>query len=231
FVNAAIYAAVGVIGAISVVRGYSSVGQLSCFLTYANQYTKPFNEVTGVLTQLQNAFASAERLFDVIDAHREAPDSANAAAPNFCAGRVDMENIAFRYLPEAPLIDGFCLHVKPGERIAIVGPTGAGKTTMVKLLMRFYDVNSGAVLVDGYDVKQFRRNDLRDMFGMVLQDTWLYNGTVMENIRYGRLDATDDEVIAAAKAAQVHHFVKTLPEGYHTILNEEASNISAGQKQ
>ncbi|MEG1924950.1 MAG: ABC transporter ATP-binding protein [Ruthenibacterium sp.] len=231
FVNAAIYAAVGVIGAISVVRGYSSVGQLSCFLTYANQYTKPFNEVTGVLTQLQNAFASAERLFDVIDAHREAPDSANAAAPNFCAGRVDMENIAFRYLPEAPLIDGFCLHVKPGERIAIVGPTGCGKTTLINLLMRFYEVTNGYIAVDGTPILQIKRQALRGFYGMVLQETWLKNATIRDNIAYGKPNASMEEIKAAAKASFAHSFIKRLPAGYDTVLGAGGGNLSAGQKQ
>ena len=231
FVNAIVYAAVGVIGAVSVVLGHSSVGQLSCFLTYANQYTKPFNEVTGVLTQLQNAFASAERLFFVIDAENENPDAENALAPTTCTGCVDIEQVAFRYVPEIPLIDNFNLHVAPGQRVAIVGPTGCGKTTLINLLMRFYDVTSGKIIVDGMPIQRVKRQTLRGFYGMVLQETWLKNASIRENIAYGKPGATMDEIKAAAKAAYAHSFIKRLPQGYDTVIGTGEGNLSAGQKQ
>ena len=231
FVNAVVYAAVGVIGAVSAVHGRISVGQLSCFLTYANQYTKPFNEVTSVLTQLQTAQASAERVFAVIDAQPEQPDAPDAAAPAACAGSVAVEDVAFSYTPQRPLIEHFDLRVRPGERVAIVGPTGCGKTTLINLLMRFYDVNAGAIRVDGADIRTLRRASLRGMYGMVLQDTWLKNASVAENIAYGRPDATRAEITAAAKAAYAHSFIKRLPQGYDTVITPGGGNLSAGQKQ
>ncbi|MEG0769195.1 MAG: ABC transporter ATP-binding protein [Ruthenibacterium sp.] len=231
FVNALVYAAVGVIGAIVTVSGGMTVGQLSCFLTYANQYTKPFNEVTGVLTQLQNAQASAERLFAVIDEPIEQADVSNAAAPKTCEGRVQIENVAFSYVPKTPLITNFNLSVKPGQRVAIVGPTGCGKTTLINLLMRFYDVNSGVISVDGVPIKAMRRAALRGLYGMVLQETWLKNATVRENIAYGKPDADMDEIKAAAKAVYAHSFIKRLPQGYDTVITPEGGNLSAGQKQ
>ncbi|MEG2672981.1 MAG: ABC transporter ATP-binding protein [Ruthenibacterium sp.] len=231
FVNAAIYAAVGVIGAVSVVLGHSSVGQLSCFLTYANQYTKPFNEVTGVLTQLQNALAGAERIFAVTDAPAQTPDAAGAKAPDFCAGRVEVNDVSFRYTPEIPLIDGFNLHVKSGQRVAIVGPTGCGKTTLVNLLMRFYEVTGGNIAVDGMPILQIKRQALRGFYGMVLQETWLKNASIRDNIAYGKPDATMDEIKAAAKASYAHSFIKRLPSGYDTVLDAGGGSLSAGQKQ
>ncbi len=231
FVNAVVYAAVGVFGAVSAVRGSISVGQLSIFLTYANQYTKPFNEVTSVLTQLQTAFASAERLFAVIDTPTERPDAPDALAPASCEGRVKVQHVFFSYVPAAPLIEDFNLDVKPGQRIAIVGPTGCGKTTLINLLMRFYDVNSGEISVDGNEISRLRRSSLRGMYGMVLQETWLKCATVRENIAYGRPDATDEEVVTAAKSAYAHSFIKRLPQGYDTVIAPGGGNLSAGQKQ
>ena len=218
FVNAAVYAAVAVFGAVSAIGGSITVGQLSCFLTYANQYTKPFNEVTGVLTQMQTAVASAERLFALIDEEAEQPDAADALAPESCRGAVDVEDVSFSYTPAVPLIEHFNLRVQPGQRIAIVGPTGCGKTTMINLLMRFYDVDSGRIAVDGNPILALKRDALRGMYGMVLQETWLKNATVRENIAYGRPGATDEEVKAAAKAAYAHGFIKRLPQGYDTVI-------------
>ena len=231
FINSLVYAGVAVSGAISAIYGRLTVGQLSCFLSYANQYTKPFNEISGVVTELQNAIACAARIFELIEEEPEIPDSKDAAVLENVDGTVALEHVAFSYVPDKKLIEDFNLHVKQGQRIAIVGPTGCGKTTLINLLMRFYDVGSGAILVDGHNIKDFNRRELRDAFGMVLQDTWLYKDTIMENIRYGRLDATDEEVIAAAKAAHAHHFIETLPGGYQMELNEDASNVSQGQKQ
>ena len=231
FVNSLVYAGVAVSGAFIAISGGITVGQLSSFLSYANQYTKPFNEISGVITELQNALACAARMFELIEEEPELPDAENAADIKEVDGRVDLNNVYFSYTPDKKLIEDFNLHVKKGQRIAIVGPTGCGKTTVINLLMRFYDVNDGAILVDGHNVKDFNRRELRDAFGMVLQDTWLYKGTIMENIRYGKLDATDEEVIAAAKAANAHHFIETLPGGYDCELNEDASNVSQGQKQ
>ena len=231
FINSLVYAGVAVSGAISAIYGRLTVGQLSCFLSYANQYTKPFNEISGVVTELQNAIACAARIFELIEEEPEIPDNKDAAVLENVDGTVALEHVAFSYVPDKKLIEDFNLHVKQGQRIAIVGPTGCGKTTLINLLMRFYDVGSGAILVDGHNIKDFNRRELRDAFGMVLQDTWLYKDTIMENIRYGRLDATDEEVIAAAKAAHAHHFIETLPGGYQMELNEDASNVSQGQKQ
>ena len=231
FINALVYAGVGVFGAVSAIHGGISVGQLSCFLSYANQYTKPFNEISGVVTELQNALACAARVFELIDEEAQVPDAEDAVVLEEVKGDVDLEHVYFSYEPGQKLIEDFNLHVNPGERVAIVGPTGCGKTTLINLLMRFYDVNSGSIRLDGNDIRNYNRRELRDAFGMVLQDTWLFKGTIMENIRYGRLDATDEEVIAAAKAAHAHHFIQTLPGGYNMELNEDASNVSQGQKQ
>lgn len=231
FVNAIVYAAVGVIGAVSAIGGAITVGQLSCFLTYANQYTKPFNEVTGVLTQLQTALAGAERLFAVIDAETERPDAPNALAPAQCAGRVTAKHVDFSYVPTTPLIEDFNLDVQPGRRIAIVGPTGCGKTTLINLLMRFYEVNAGEIAVDGNPLPTLRRGALRGMYGMVLQETWLKSATVRENIAYGRPDAAEEDIRAAAKAAYAHGFIKRLPQGYDTRIAPGGGNLSAGQKQ
>lgn len=231
FINAIIYAAVGVFGAFSAMRGALSVGQLSIFLTYANQYTKPFNEVTGVLTQLQTALASARRLFALTDAPTEQPDAPDALTPAHCTGRVTASHVAFSYAPETPLIEDFNLHVHPGQRIAIVGPTGCGKTTLINLLMRFYDADSGEIAVDGNPIPALRRASLRGMYGMVLQETWLKCATVRENIAYGRPDAPEEEIQAAAKAAYAHGFIKRLPQGYDTVIAPGGGNLSAGQKQ
>ena len=231
FVNSLVYAGVAVTGAFIAISGGITVGQLSSFLSYANQYTKPFNEISGVITELQNALACAARMFELIEEESEIPDAPNAVDVKEVDGRVDLDNVYFSYTPDKKLIEDFNLHVKKGQRIAIVGPTGCGKTTVINLLMRFYDVNSGEILIDGHNIKDFNRRELRDAFGMVLQDTWLYKDTIMENIRYGKLDATDEEVIAAAKAAHAHHFIETLPGGYNMELNEDASNVSQGQKQ
>ena len=229
-VNAIVYAAVGIIGALAVLSGRLTVGGLSCFLTYANQYTKPFNEVTGVLTQLQTGIAAAGRVFDVLEAENEAPDPANAEAPGH-RGEVIFDDVSFSYTPDKPLIEHFSLDVKSGTRVAIVGPTGCGKTTLINLLMRFYDVNSGRILVDGADIRNMRRDDLRARCGMVLQDSWLFRGTIMENLRYGNENATDSEIVAAAKAAYAHSFIRRMPNGYETVISEGGGNLSQGQKQ
>ncbi len=231
FVNAAVYAAVVVFGAISAIGGSISVGQLSCFLTYANQYTKPFNEVTGVITQMQTAVASAQRLFALIDEKAEEPDRPGALEPRSCRGEVDIEHAAFSYSSQTPLIEDFNLQVRPGQRIAIVGPTGCGKTTLINLLMRFYDVERGEIRVDGTPVREITRDSLRGLYGMVLQETWLKNATVRENIAYGRPDAGEEEIVAAAKAAYAHGFIKRLPNGYDTVIEPGGGNLSAGQKQ
>ena len=231
FVNAIVYAAVAVFGALSAISGAITVGQLSCFLTYANQYTKPFNEVTGVLTQMQTAVASAERLFAVLDAEPETPDAPDALSPENCQGAVRVEDVFFSYTPKVPLIENFNLDVKPGQRIAIVGPTGCGKTTLINLLMRFYDVSDGAIYVDGNEIRTLKRDTLRGMYGMVLQETWLKNATVRENIAYGKPGASLEEVQKAAKAAYAHGFIKRLPQGYDTVIEPGGGNLSAGQKQ
>ena len=229
-VNNIIYAAVALVGALSAVGGGISVGDLSVFLSYASQYAKPFNEISGVVTELQNALACAARVFSLLDEDNRVPDKENAAVLS-PKGTVDLKDVCFRYVPDRPLIEGFNLHVKPGQRIAIVGPTGCGKTTMINLLMRFYDVNSGAILVDGTDIRNATRHSLRKSFGMVLQDTWLKAGTIRDNIAYGRPDASEEDVIAAAKAAHAHSFIRRLPDGYDTVITENGGNISQGQKQ
>ena len=229
-VNNIIYAAVALVGALSAVGGGISVGDLSVFLSYASQYAKPFNEISGVVTELQNALACAARVFSLLDEDDRVPDKENAAVLSPKA-TVDLKDVCFRYVPDRPLIEGFNLHVKPGQRIAIVGPTGCGKTTMINLLMRFYDVNSGAILVDGTDIRNATRHSLRKSFGMVLQDTWLKAGTIRDNIAYGRPDASEEDVIAAAKAAHAHSFIRRLPDGYDTVITENGGNISQGQKQ
>ena len=230
FVNNIVYAGVGLVGALYAVRGGITIGQLSVFLSYANQYTKPFNEISGVVTELQNALACAAREFELLDAEDQVPEAENAAAlqPD---GHVQLQDVSFRYLPDRPLIEGLSLDVQPGQRIAIVGPTGCGKTTLINLLMRFYDVNGGSIKVSGTDIRDVTRASLRGSYGMVLQDTWLRAGTVRENIAYGKPDATMDEVIAAAKAAHAHSFIRRLPEGYDTVIAEDGGNISQGQKQ
>lgn len=229
-VNNIIYAAVALVGALSAVGGGISVGDLSVFLSYASQYAKPFNEISGVVTELQNALACAARVFSLLDEDDRVPDKENAAVLS-PKGTVDLKDVCFRYVPDRPLIEDFNLHVKPGQRIAIVGPTGCGKTTMINLLMRFYDVNSGAILVDGTDIHDATRHSLRKSFGMVLQDTWLKAGTIRDNIAYGRPDASEEDVIAAAKAAHAHSFIRRLPDGYDTVITENGGNISQGQKQ
>ena len=230
FVNNIVYAGVGLVGALYAVRGGITIGQLSVFLSYANQYTKPFNEISGVVTELQNALACAARVFELLDAEDQVPEAENAAAlqPD---GHVQLQDVSFRYLPDRPLIEGLSLDVQPGQRVAIVGPTGCGKTTLINLLMRFYDVNSGSIRVSGTDIRDVTRASLRGSYGMVLQDTWLRAGTVRENIAYGKPDATMDEVIAAAKAAHAHSFIRRLPDGYDTVIAEDGGNISQGQKQ
>ena len=230
FVNNIVYAGVGLVGALYAVRGGITIGQLSVFLNYANQYTKPFNEISGVVTELQNALACAARVFELLDADDQIPEAENAAVlqPD---GHVQLEDVSFRYLPDRPLIEGLSLDVKPGQRIAIVGPTGCGKTTLINLLMRFYDVNGGAIKVSGTDIRDVTRASLRGSYGMVLQDTWLRAGTVRENIAYGKPDASLEEIVAAAKAAHADSFIRRLPEGYDTVIAEDGGNISQGQKQ
>ena len=230
FVNNIVYAGVGLVGALYAVRGGITIGQLSVFLSYANQYTKPFNEISGVVTELQNALACAARVFELLDAEDQVPEAENAAAlqPD---GHVQLQDVSFRYLPDRPLIEGLSLDVQPGQRIAIVGPTGCGKTTLINLLMRFYDVNSGSIKVSGTDIRDVTRASLRGSYGMVLQDTWLRAGTVRENIAYGKPDATMDEVITAAKAAHAHSFIRRLPDDYDTVIAEDGGNMSQGQKQ
>ena len=230
FVNNIVYAGVGLVGALYAVRGGITIGQLSVFLSYANQYTKPFNEISGVVTELQNALACAARVFELLDAEDQVPEAENAKVLE-TDGHVELKDVSFRYLPDRPLIEGLDLDVQPGQRIAIVGPTGCGKTTLINLLMRFYDVNSGSIKVSGTDIRDVTRASLRGSYGMVLQDTWLRAGTVRENIAYGKPDATMDEVIAAAKAAHAHSFIRRLPDGYDTVIAEDGGNISQGQKQ
>ena len=231
FVNAMVYAAVGIFGALTAISGSLSVGQLSCFLTYANQYTKPFNEVTGVLTQLQTGIAAAGRVFEVLEAENEAPDSPESPKISECKGNVKIENVSFSYTKEKPLIRNFSLDVKSGSKVAIVGPTGCGKTTFINLLMRFYETDSGKICIDGVDIKSLSRDNLRRQFGMVLQDSWLFCGTIMENLRYGNENATDEEIISAAKAAYAHSFIRRMPDGYNTVISEGGGNLSQGQKQ
>lgn len=231
FVNGLVYSGVGVFGAISALSGNISVGQLSCFLSYANQYTKPFNEISGVITELQSAFASAKRVFEIIEAQPQTPDSDDAVVLENVDGRVELQNVEFSYNPQVKLIENLNLSVKSGQRIAIVGPTGCGKTTIINLLMRFYDVNSGEISVSGNPIKNVTRNSLRSMYGMVLQETWLKTGTIFENIAYSKPDATMEEVVEAAKQAHCHSFIKRLPNGYDTVISDEGANISQGQKQ
>ena len=231
FVNSLVYAGVAVTGAISAIYGRLTVGQLSCFLSYANQYTKPFNEISGVVTELQNAIACASRVFELIEEEPEAAESSNAVNLENVDGRVDLNDVEFSYVPDKKLIEDFNLHVKKGQKIAIVGPTGCGKTTIINLLMRFYDVNSGSIDVSGVDIRELTRRSLRAGYGMVLQDTWLKSGTIRENIIMGRPDATDEEIIEAAKAAHSHGFIKRLPNGYDTVIGEDGGNLSQGQKQ
>ena len=230
FVNNIVYAGVGLVGAIYAVAGGITIGQLSIFLNYANQYTKPFNEISGVVTELQNARACAARVFELLDAEDQIPEAENAKALQ-TDGHVELKDVSFRYLPDRPLIEGLDLDVKPGQRIAIVGPTGCGKTTLINLLMRFYDVNGGSIEVAGEDIRNITRASLRGSYGMVLQETWLRAGTVRENIAYGKPDATDEEILAAAKAAHADSFIRRLPNGYDTVIAEDGGNISQGQKQ
>ncbi len=231
FVNALVYVAVGVFGAFFAIQGGISVGQLSCFLSYANQYTKPFNEISGVVTELQNAIACAGRVLELIEETPEIPDSEDAIKLGKADGKVEIEDVYFSYEPNQKLIEHFNLQVKPGQRVAIVGPTGCGKTTLINLLMRFYDVNSGAIKVSEKDIRKVTRESLRANYGMVLQETWLKQGTIRENIVMGRENATDDEVLAAAKASHAHSFIKRLPNGYDTVIGEDGGSLSAGQKQ
>ncbi len=231
FVNAMVYAAVGIFGALTAISGSLSIGQLSCFLTYANQYTKPFNEVTGVLTQLQTGIAAAGRVFEVLEAENEFPDKQDSSSITDCRGDVRIENVNFSYTKDKPLITNFSLDVKSGSHVAIVGPTGCGKTTFINLLMRFYETDSGSISIDGIDIRDLTRDNLRKCYGMVLQDSWLFSGTIMDNLRYGNENATDDEVIAAAKSAYAHSFIRRMPQGYNTIISEGGGNLSQGQKQ
>ncbi len=231
FVNNLVYAGVAVTGAVYAIRGGISVGQLSCFLTYANQYTKPFNEISGVVTELQNALACAARIFDLIEEEPQVPEQADAKVLHDVEGRVDLSHVAFSYVPEKQLITDFNLSVQPGQRVAIVGPTGCGKTTVINLLMRFYDVNEGKICVDSADIREVTRKSLRSNYGMVLQETWLKVGTIRENIVMGKPDATEEEIIAAAKASHAHSFIKRLPQGYDTPIGEDGGSLSQGQKQ
>ncbi len=231
FVSNLGYVAICILGGFLSLNGAITVGDIQAFTQYVRQFTQPITQIANISNVLQQTAAAAERVFAFLEEKEETPDPENALSPDLIDGSVAFAHVHFGYVPEKTIIHDFSAMIEPGTKVAIVGPTGAGKTTMVKLLMRFYDVSGGAILLSGYDVRQFARGDLRDSFGMVLQDTWLYNGTIRENIRFGRLDATDEEVLAAAKAAQVDHFVRTLPQGYDTVLNEEASNISQGQKQ
>ena len=231
FVNALVYAAVAIIGALTVISGGLSIGGLSCFLTYANQYTKPFNEVTSVLTQLQTGLAAAERVFAVLGAEDESRDDNKITDTENVRGNVEIRDISFSYVPEKPLIQHFSLNVPSGCHVAIVGPTGCGKTTLINLLMRFYEVNEGSILIDGVDIRDMSRDALRRCYGMVLQESWLFNGTIMENLRYGNENATDEEVIAAAKSAHAHSFIRKMPQGYNTEISEGGGNLSQGQKQ
>ena len=231
FVNNLVYAGVAVTGAVFAIRGGISVGQLSCFLSYANQYTKPFNEISGVVTELQNALACAARIFALIEEDAQVPDKENVVSLGHVEGKIDLEHVDFSYVPDKKLITDFNLSVKPGQRVAIVGPTGCGKTTVINLLMRFYDVNAGSIRVEGNDIRDVTRKSLRANYGMVLQETWLKGGTVRDNIVMGKPEATEEEVIAAAKASHAHSFIKRLPDGYDTVIAEDGGNLSQGQKQ
>ena len=231
FVNSLVYASVGVFGAFYAVRGGISVGQLSCFLSYANQYTKPFNEISGVVTELQNAIACAGRVLELIEQESETPDTEDALVLEKADGTVDINNVSFSYEPQQSLIENFNMRVATGQRVAIVGPTGCGKTTLINLLMRFYDVNGGEICVSGRDIRQITRESLRENYGMVLQETWLKKGTVRENIAMGRPEASEEEIVEAAKASHAHSFIKRLPQGYDTLIGEDGGSLSAGQKQ
>lgn len=231
FVNGLVYAGVGIVGALAAIQGKISVGQLSSFLAYANQYTKPFNEISGVITELQNAFACAGRVFELMEERAQTPDKPDAVELKKTDGNVKLENVSFSYNKNNPLIEHFNLSVKPGQRVAIVGPTGCGKTTVINLLMRFYEVDQGSIRVNDFDIRDITRDSLRSNYGMVLQETWLKSGTIKENIAYGKPEASDEEIILAAKEAYAHSFIKRLPNGYDTLINEEGSNISQGQKQ
>lgn len=231
FVNNLVYAAVAIIGALLAIAGRITPGQLTCFLSYANQYTKPFNEISNVITELQNAFACAKRVFELIDEKEITPDVADAVELNNISGKIDIENVDFSYTKDKELIKNLSLNVKPGMRVAIVGPTGCGKSTLINLLMRFYDVDKGSISVEEHDIRNIKRKSLRDNYGMVLQETWLSAGTIKENIAYGKPEATDEEIIAAAKMAHAHSFIKRLPNGYDTVITEDGGNLSQGQKQ
>ena len=231
FVNSLVYTGVGIVGALLVISGGLTVGQLSCFLTYANQYTKPFNEISGVITELQNALACAGRVFELMEAQPQVPDQPDARVLEDAAGHVEIQDVSFSYRKDQRLIEDFNLDVRPGQRVALVGPTGCGKTTVINLLMRFYDVNQGSIQVEGTDIRQITRKSLRKNYGMVLQDTWLKAGTIRENIAYGKPEATLEEVVEAAKAAHAHSFIKRLPQGYDTVIGEDGGSISQGQKQ
>ena len=231
FVNSLVYAGVGVFGALVAIKGGISVGRLSCFLSYANQYTKPFNEISGVVTELQNAFVCAGRIFELIDEEPQVPDAADARVLEEAQGNVDLKDVYFQYVPGKQLLQNFNLQVKPGQRVAIVGPTGCGKTTVINLLMRFYDVNSGSIKVDGTDIRDITRGSLRTNYGMVLQEIWLRSGTIRDNICMGKPDATEEEIIRAAKASHAHGFIKRLPKGYDTVITEDGGSLSQGQKQ
>lgn len=231
FVNSLVYTGVGIAGALAVIQGRLSVGQLSCFLSYANQYTKPFNEISGVITELQNAIACAGRLFELIEEEPQVPEAENAVTLEHAQGNVSLEEVSFSYTPDKKLIEHFSLQVTPGQRIAIVGPTGCGKTTLINLLMRFYDVDAGSICVDHIDIRKMKRESLRQNYGMVLQDTWLRSGSVKDNITMGKPEASMDEVMEAAKATRAHSFIKRLPQGYETMLSEDGGSLSQGQKQ
>ena len=231
FVNSLVYASVGIAGAFAAVKGLLSVGQLASFLSYANQYTKPFNEISGVVTELQNALASAARVFELIDEEPQVPENPDAAVLSNAKGEISLKHVYFSYNPEVALIEDMNLNVRPGQRVAIVGPTGCGKSTVINLLMRFYDVNSGSIRVDGTDVRHMTRQSLRTSYGMVLQETWLKSGTIRENIAYGKPDANEEEIILAAKESHAHSFIRRMPEGYDTIVSEDGGNLSQGQKQ
>ena len=231
FVNSLVYTGVGLTGALAVIRGALSVGQLTCFLSYANQYTKPFNEISGVITELQNALACAGRIFELIEEDAQIPDKEDAVVLKNAEGKVDLEHVAFSYTEDRKLIEDLNLHVKPGQRIAIVGPTGCGKTTIINLLMRFYDVDQGSIQVENTDIRDITRKSLRASYGMVLQDTWLKKGTIRDNIIVGRPDATEEEIVEAAKKSHAHSFIRRLPNGYDTVIGEDGGSLSQGQKQ